>query len=64
MTDTTQIQSYMTDLGTKARKASAVLAAVEAKVKNDALYAIADELVTQIWWQEKRKVWILPCLIA
>ena len=42
-----QIQSYMTDLGKKARQASAVLAAVEAKVKNDALFAIADELIAQ-----------------
>ncbi len=46
--DTNQnIQSYMTELGEKARKASAVLAAVEAKIKNDALFAIADELITQ-----------------
>ena len=43
-----QIQAYMTDLGAKARKASAVLAAVESKVKNDALFSIADELIAQI----------------
>ncbi|MEH6457071.1 MAG: glutamate-5-semialdehyde dehydrogenase, partial [Cocleimonas sp.] len=42
-----QIQTYMTDLGVKARKASAVLSAVESKIKNDALNAIADELVAQ-----------------
>ena len=42
-----QIQTYMTDLGVKARRASAVLAAVESKIKNDALHAIADELIAQ-----------------
>jgi len=48
MTDNKQeIQTYMIDLGVKARNASAVLAAVESKVKNDALFAIADELLVQ-----------------
>ncbi|MCL4109968.1 UNVERIFIED_CONTAM: hypothetical protein GTU68_038185 [Idotea baltica] len=37
----------MNELGVKARKASAVLAAVESKLKNDALFAIADELIAQ-----------------
>lgn len=41
------IQTYMSSLGIKARKASAVLAAVESKIKNDALNAIADELVAK-----------------
>ena len=41
------IASYMTVLGTQARKASAVLAAVESHIKNDALHAIADELIAQ-----------------
>ena len=40
-----QIQHYMIGLGQKAREASAVLAAVESKIKNDALNAIANELV-------------------
>jgi len=47
MTQDNQIQIYMTDLGIKARRASAVLAAVESQIKNDALNAIADELITQ-----------------
>ena len=41
------IQAYMTHLGMAARKASAALAAVESKIKNDALLAIAAELITQ-----------------
>ncbi len=39
------IKAYMTVLGVNARKASAVLAAVEAELKNDALHTIADELM-------------------
>ncbi len=41
------INIYMQELGIKARKASAVLAAVESKTKNDALHAIADKLIAQ-----------------
>lgn len=41
------IKYYMNQLGLKAREASAVLAAVESKVKNDALHAIADRLIEQ-----------------
>ena len=41
------IKAYMTVLGVNARKASAVLAAVEAQLKNDALHTIADELMAQ-----------------
>jgi len=41
------IKTYMRELGLKAREASSVLAAVEAKQKNDALHAIADRLVEQ-----------------
>jgi len=41
------INVYMQELGIKARKASAILAAVESKTKNDALHAIADKLIAQ-----------------
>ena len=41
------IKTYMRELGTKAREASRVLAAVDAKQKNDALHAIADQLIEQ-----------------
>ncbi len=41
------IKKYMHDLGRKARKASSTLAAVESKQKNDALHAIADNLIEQ-----------------
>ncbi len=41
------IATYMTVLGVNARKASAVLAAVESQLKNDALHTIADELTRQ-----------------
>lgn len=41
------ITNYMTDLGVKARQASAILAAVESKVKNDALNAIANNLLSE-----------------
>lgn len=41
------IATYMTVLGVNARKASAVLAAVESQLKNDALHTIADELIRQ-----------------
>jgi len=45
--DDLSIKSYMQQLGQKAREASTVLAAVEAKQKNDALLAIADRLQQQ-----------------
>ena len=45
--DDLSIKSYMQQLGQKAREASTVLAAVEAKQKNDALLAIADRLQKQ-----------------
>ncbi len=45
--DDLSIKSYMQQLGEKAREASTVLAAVEAKQKNDALLAIADRLQQQ-----------------
>ena len=41
------IKQYMHELGRKARQASGVLAAVETKIKNDALSAIADRLLHQ-----------------
>ena len=41
------IKKYMYELGHKAREASGVLAAVETKIKNDALNAIADRLLQQ-----------------
>ena len=41
------IATYMTLMGVNARKASAVLAAVESQLKNDALDKIADELIAQ-----------------
>ena len=41
------ISRYMTELGINARKASAVLAAVESHLKNNALHTIADELIAQ-----------------
>ena len=41
------IKQYMHELGRKARHASGVLAAVETKIKNDALNAIADRLLQQ-----------------
>lgn len=41
------ITTYMTVLGVNARKASAVLSAVESQLKNDALHTIADELIAQ-----------------
>ncbi len=44
---TQDITRYMQALGRKARKASAILAGIESKVKNDALHVIADRLVAQ-----------------
>ena len=41
------INVYMQELGIKARKAAAVLTAVESKIKNDALTTIADKLIEQ-----------------
>ncbi len=41
------IKHYMNELGRKAREASGVLAAVESKIKNDALHAIANRLLEQ-----------------
>ena len=41
------IKEYMQTLGKKAREASGILAAVEARQKNDALHAIADRLLEQ-----------------
>jgi glutamate-5-semialdehyde dehydrogenase len=41
------IKIYMNEIGRKARQASGVLASVESKHKNDALYAIADRLLAQ-----------------
>lgn len=42
------INIYMQELGIKARKASAVLATIDSKIKNDALHAIANTLIAQI----------------
>ena len=47
MSEITDIQAYMTDLGQQARKAARVLAAASTKDKNAALQAIADELDKQ-----------------
>ncbi len=44
MTDITDIDSYMTDLGKRARAASRLLAAANTGAKNAALHAIADDL--------------------
>lgn len=41
------IKTYMQELGSRARTASSILAAVESKQKNDALHAIADHLLAQ-----------------
>ena len=47
MSEITDIQAYMTDLGQQARKAARVLAAASTRDKNAALQAIADELDKQ-----------------
>ena len=47
MSEITDIQAYITDLGQQARKAARVLAAASTRDKNAALQAIADELDKQ-----------------
>lgn len=44
---THDLKNYIQTLGQQARKASTTLAAVESRLKNDALHAIADELIAE-----------------
>ena len=57
MTEITDIASYMHTLGQQARSASRRLASATTAEKNNALYAIADDLQTQreVLMQENKK---------
>ena len=55
MTDITDINSYMTDLGKRARAASRILAAANTGMKDKALNAIADDLDARGYLVEERE---------